>query len=161
MGPLYCPSDEKVYIDLGFYRELETKLGAPGDFAQAYVLAHEVGHHVQTLMGITQEVSQVRRGLSEADGNALSVLTELQADCFAGVWAHHADQRGLLERGHAEEAIRAAGAVGDDTLQRRQTGFIVPDGFTHGSAEQRIDWFLAGFQNGTPGARNTFEQGAG
>ncbi len=157
-GPFYCPGDGKVYIDLGFYRELERKLGAPGDFAQAYVLAHEVGHHVQTLMGVTQQVDRLRRQVARTDGNRLSVLTELQADCFAGVWAHHAEARGLLEPGDREEAIRAAGAVGDDTLQRRAQGYVVPDSFTHGSAEQRIAWFLRGFEAGRPGVCNTFEQ---
>ncbi len=158
MGPFYCPADQQVYIDLGFYRELDRKLGAPGDFAQAYVLAHEIGHHVQTLLGITREVDQLRRRVSGTDGNRISVLTELQADCFAGVWAHHADARGLLEPGDAQEAIRAAGAVGDDTLQRRSQGMVVPDSFTHGSAEQRIDWFVRGFEAGDPGVCNTFEQ---
>jgi predicted metalloprotease len=158
MGPFYCPADQQVYIDLGFYQELDRKLGAPGDFAQAYVLAHEVGHHVQTLLGITQQVDQMRRQVSRTDGNQLSVLTELQADCFAGVWAYHANARGLLEPGDAQEAIQAAGAVGDDTLQRRSQGMVVPDSFTHGSSEQRIDWFVRGFETGDPGACNTFEQ---
>jgi len=157
-GPFYCPGDGKLYIDLGFYDELERRLGAPGDFAQAYVLAHEVGHHVQTLMGVTQKVDRLRRQVSRGDGNRLSVLTELQADCFAGVWAHHAEARGLLEPGDREQAIRAAGAVGDDTLQRRAQGYVVADSFTHGSAEQRIAWFLRGFEAGRPGVCNTFER---
>jgi uncharacterized protein len=157
MGPFYCPGDRQVYIDLQFYDELARRLGAPGDFAQAYVLAHEVGHHVQTLLGITQEVTALRQRSDTVESNRLSVLVELQADCFAGVWGHHAAARDLLEPGDLDEAIRAAGAVGDDTLQRRSQGMVVPDSFTHGSAEQRIDWFRRGFDAGDPAVCNTFE----
>lgn len=157
VGPFYCPADEKVYIDLQFFRELALKLDAPGDFAKAYVLAHEVGHHAQTLMGITGQIDEYRRQVSPTDANRLSVLTELQADCFAGVWAHYANARGLLEAGDMDEAIRAAGAVGDDTLQRRAQGRVVPDSFTHGTAEQRVRWFVQGFNTGDPGACNTFD----
>ncbi len=145
MGPFYCPNDHKVYIDLAFYQDMKNKLGAPGDFAQAYVVAHEVGHHVQTLLGITQQVEQARSGASEADANALSVRTELQADCFAGIWATAADAtKHILQSGDIEEALNAASQIGDDRLQKRSQGYAVPDTFTHGTSEQRVKWFKQG-----------------
>ena len=158
MGPFYCPSDRRVYIDLAFYRLLQERFKAPGDFAQAYVIAHEVGHHVQNLLGIMDKVQASRPRLSEAQNNALSVRVELQADCFAGLWAHHAQRsRQVLEQGDIEEALRAATAIGDDTLQRRSQGTIVPESFTHGSAAQRTRWFRRGFEAGTVAACNTFD----
>ncbi len=158
MGPFYCPADEKVYIDLGFYETLKTKLGAPGDFAQAYVIAHEVGHHVQKLLGISDKVDEARRGASKAQANAMSVRLELQADCFAGVWANHAQQtKQILEPGDIEEALNAASQIGDDTLQRKAQGTIVPETFTHGSSEQRVRWFRQGFDNGAIEQCNTFQ----
>jgi predicted metalloprotease len=157
VGPFYCPADEKVYLDLEFFDELSQRFGAPGDFAQAYVIAHEVGHHVQTVLGIEEQVRQARQGMSETDSNALSVRVELQADCFSGVWANHAHQeRGLIEAGDIEEALGAASAVGDDTLQKRSTGRVVPDSFTHGSAEQRVRWFETGYRSGKIDACDTF-----
>jgi predicted metalloprotease len=156
MGPFYCPGDSKVYIDLGFYDELKQRLGAPGDFAQAYVIAHEVGHHVQHLLGITDKVDQASKGLTDSQANALSVRVELQADCFAGVWAYHAKERNIVEPGDIEEALNAAAAVGDDRLQRQSQGYIVPDSFTHGSSAQRVRWFKAGFARGDIGACDTF-----
>lgn len=157
VGPFYCPPDEKVFIDLGFFRELGTRFQAPGDFAQAYVLAHEVGHHVQNLLGISGKVRQAQSRMSRADANALSVRVELQADCFAGIWAHHADAaRGLVEVGDHEEALRAAAAVGDDALQRRATGTVRPESFTHGTAAQRARWFKRGVEAGDPSACDTF-----
>lgn len=157
VGPFYCPADQRIYIDLSFYRELRNKYGAPGDFAQAYVLAHEVGHHVQNLVGTMGEVNRVRRGGSQDQANALSVRVELQADCYAGVWAHHADRaRSILEAGDVDEAMRAASAVGDDTIQRRSRGYVVPDSFTHGSAEQRMQWFALGLETGSIERCNTF-----
>ena len=156
MGPFYCPADRKVYIDLGFFAELAGKLGAPGDFAQAYVIAHEVGHHVQTLMGTSQKVQAMRQA-NPAQANALSVRQELQADCYAGIWAHHAHAaRGILEDGDIEEGIVAAGAVGDDTLQRRTQGRVVHDSFTHGSSAQRISWFKRGWESGQMKSCDTF-----
>ena len=158
MGPFYCPGDQKVYIDLAFYDTLRTQLGAPGDFAQAYVIAHEVGHHVQNLMGITDKVDQARQRMSEAQANALSVRLELQADCLAGVWAKNADAaRGILEAGDVDEALRAAAAIGDDSLQKQAQGYAVPDSFTHGSAEQRVRWFRRGMESGQLNACNTFQ----
>jgi predicted metalloprotease len=158
MGPFYCPMDQNVYIDLGFYDMLRTRLGAPGDFAQAYVIAHEVGHHVQNMMGITEKVDGMRGRVSEAQMNALSVRVELQADCFAGVWAHHAQQaRQILEQGDIEEAMNAAAQIGDDALQRRQQGYIVPDSFTHGTSAQRQTWFRRGLQGGRVADCNTFD----
>ena len=158
MGPFYCPTDQNVYIDLGFYDMLRTRLGAPGDFAQAYVIAHEVGHHVQNMMGITERVDGMRGRVSEAQMNALSVRVELQADCFAGVWAHHAQQaRQILEQGDIEEAMNAAAQIGDDALQRRQQGYIVPDSFTHGTSAQRQTWFRRGLQGGRVADCNTFD----
>ena len=157
MGPFYCPLDQKVYIDLGFYDTLRRQLGAPGDFAQAYVIAHEVGHHVQNLMGITARMDGMRAKLSPRDYNALSVRLELQADCFAGIWAHHNQQtRAILEPGDVEEALNAAAAIGDDALQRRSQGQVVPDSFTHGSSEQRQRWFHTGLEQGSVKACDTF-----
>lgn len=158
MGPFYCPPDQKVYIDLGFYRDLSQRFGAPGDFAQAYVIAHEVGHHVQNLLGLSDQVHQARQRLSEADGNALSVKLELQADCLAGLWAHHAEQRlSFLEDGDVEEALTAAAAIGDDRLQQQAGGRVVPESFTHGSSEQRVHWFRVGLAKGSLDACDTFE----
>ncbi len=157
MGPFYCPADAKVYIDLAFFDELEHQLNAPGDFARAYVLAHEIGHHVQNLFGTLERVNRERSRLPEAAANRLSVQTELQADCFAGVWAHHADaQRQILEAGDIERGLAAASAVGDDTLQRRGGGRVVPDSFTHGSSAQRMQWFSRGWQSGRLGDCDTF-----
>jgi len=147
-GPFYCPADQKVYIDLGFFRELQN-LGASGDFAQAYVLGHEIGHHVQNLMGTTDEVTRLQNSMSKTDGNALSVALELQADCYAGVWAHHAHKQfNILEEGDIEEAINAAGSIGDDRLQRMSGRRINPDSFTHGSSVQRMEWFQRGLKSG-------------
>ena len=158
MGPFYCPADQKVYIDLDFYETMRTRLGAPGDFAQAYVIAHEVGHHVQNLMGVTDKVDSMRGRVSEAQQNALSVRLELQADCLAGVWAHHADaQRQILEQGDVEEALNAASQIGDDALQRKSQGTIVPESFTHGTSAQRVAWFKRGLQTGSVQQCNTFE----
>jgi uncharacterized protein len=158
MGPFYCPADRRVYIDLAFYRLLQERFKAPGDFAQAYVIAHEVGHHVQNLLGIMDKVQASRPRLNEAQNNALSVRVELQADCFAGLWAHHAQRsRQVLEQGDIEEALRAATAIGDDTLQRKTQGTIVPESFTHGSAAQRTRWFRRGFEAGNVAACNTFD----
>ena len=158
MGPFYCPSDEKVYIDLRFYEVMKTRLGAPGDFAQAYVIAHEVGHHVQKLMGITDKVESARGRMSQAQGNAVSVRLELQADCFAGIWAHDAQQaRQVLEQGDVEEALNAASQIGDDTLQKRSQGTIVPESFTHGTSAQRISWFKRGLQSGSVSQCDTFQ----
>ena len=147
MGPFYCPLDQKVYIDLSFYQDMKSRLGAPGDFAQAYVIAHEIGHHVQNLFGIADKVSQARTRSSEAEANQLSVRMELQADCFAGIWAKEADAtKKILEQGDIEEGLNAAAAIGDDRLQKRSTGYVVPDSFTHGSSAQRVRWFKKGFQ---------------
>lgn len=158
MGPFYCPADQKVYIDLSFYDDLKQRHGAPGDFAQAYVIAHEIGHHVQTLLGISEKVQRARRRAGEAEANRLSVRQELQADCFAGLWAHHADRaRQILEQGDVEEALNAASAIGDDRLQRQSQGYVVPDAFTHGSSKQRVRWFKRGLQSGTLRDCNTFE----
>ncbi|MGB2693170.1 MAG: neutral zinc metallopeptidase [Thermodesulfobacteriota bacterium] len=158
MGPFYCPRDQKVYIDLSFYRDLQYKLGAPGDFAQAYVVAHEVGHHVQNLFGISEQVFDARKRLSQAEGNRLSVMQELQADCFAGVWAHNADKaRDILEEGDIEEGLNAASSIGDDRLQKQSQGHITPDSFTHGSSEQRVRWFKTGLKSGDVSSCNTFE----
>lgn len=157
MGPFYCPGDHKVYIDLSFYDQLKNQLGAPGDFAQAYVIAHEVGHHVQNLLGISGQVDQMRSRVSKAEYNKLSVKLELQADCFAGVWAHHADnQRKILEQGDVEEAMNAAAKIGDDALQKAQTGQVVPDSFTHGTSAQRQRWFKTGLQSGSVQSCDTF-----
>ena len=158
MGPFYCPGDNKLYIDLGFYQEMKTKLGAPGDFAQAYVIAHEVGHHVQNLLGISGKVRQAQENKSTAEANALSVKLELQADCFAGMWGHFADrERNILQVGDIDEALNAAAAIGDDSLQEKSTGTIRPERFTHGTSKQRADWFNRGFQTGDINACNTFK----
>ncbi|KNZ31955.1 MAG: metalloprotease [Methylibium sp. NZG] len=158
MGPFYCPGDEKVYIDLSFYETMRTRMGAPGDFAQAYVIAHEVGHHVQHLMGITAKVDGMRGRVSEAQQNGLSVRLELQADCFAGVWAHHAQSaRQILEQGDVEEAMNAAAQIGDDNLQRKSQGQVIPESFTHGTSAQRVRWFKTGLQTGSVAQCNTFE----
>ena len=157
MGPFYCPGDRQVYIDLSFFDELARRFGAPGDFAQAYVLAHEVGHHVQTLVGTSDQVRKAQAGASTTEANRLSVLLELQADCYAGLWAHHAQRtKQILEPGDIEEGLRAATAIGDDTLQKQATGRVVPESFTHGSSAQRVQWFTTGFEQGTMEACNTF-----
>ncbi len=157
MGPFYCPADQKAYIDLSFYQDLRDRFQAPGDFAQAYVLTHEIGHHVQNLLGISGKVEQARQQASEAEGNALSVRLELQADCLAGIWAHHADRtRQILETGDIEEALTAASAIGDDRLQQQSRGYVTPDSFTHGSAEQRVRWFKRGLASGQLEACDTF-----
>jgi len=154
-GPFYCPADEKVYIDLGFYDELKQRFGAPGEFAQAYVLAHEVGHHVQKLTGVERQVRQLQQS-SPQSGNRLSVMMELQADCLAGVWAHSTQQRGLLESGDVESALGAAAAVGDDHIQKMRRGQVQPETFTHGSSEQRMHWFTQGLNSGSIAGCNTF-----
>lgn len=163
-GPFYCPGDHKVYLDLGFFDELDRRFGAPGDFAQAYVLAHEIGHHVQTLLGTEGQMRQMQRS-NPGSANALSVRLELQADCYAGVWGHEASQSGRavaggveLDPGDMEEALRAAGAIGDDRLQKLGTGRVMPEKFTHGSSEQRVTWFKRGFDSGDPRACDTFQQ---
>jgi predicted metalloprotease len=158
MGPFYCPADQKVYIDLSFYQDLKNKMNAPGDFAQAYVISHEVGHHVQNLLGISDKVQAARGQLSEQANNQLSVRLELQADCLAGIWAHHADRvRQLVEPGDIDEALNAASQIGDDRLQKRAGGYVTPDSFTHGSSEQRVRWFRQGFNSGEWEDCNTFE----
>jgi predicted metalloprotease len=160
VGPFYCPGDHKVYLDLSFFDELARRFEAPGDFAGAYVVAHEVGHHVQNILGIMDQVDRARRSLSDVEGNALSVRVELQADCFAGVWANTADRaRNILEAGDVEEGLAAAAAVGDDRLQRQGQGYVVPDSFTHGSSEQRTRWFQRGFASGEIDDCNTFNAG--
>jgi len=157
MGPFYCPGDEKVYIDLDFYRELRNRFRAPGDFAQAYVVAHEVGHHVQKLLGIADKVEAARRRVSTKEGNALQVRMELQADCLAGVWAHQMQaDKGLIEPGDIDEALGAASAIGDDRIQKQTQGYVVPDSFTHGSSTQRVRWFRRGYENGTLQVCDTF-----
>jgi predicted metalloprotease len=158
VGPFYCPLDQKVYIDLSFYSDLKNRFGAPGDFAQAYVIAHEVGHHVQNLLGIAEKVNSLRSRASESESNLLSVMMELQADCLAGVWAHHADRaRQILEAGDIEEALNAASMIGDDRMQRRSRGYVAPDSFTHGSSTQRVRWFKRGLESGSLGQCNTFQ----
>lgn len=157
-GPFYCPGDQKVYIDLSFYRLMQQRFGVSGDFAQAYVIAHEVGHHVQNLMGIMQKVDAARQRDTPAQANALSVRVELQADCFAGVWAFHANQaRSILEAGDVDQALNAATAIGDDALQKQAQGYVVPDSFTHGTSAQRVRWFKRGIDSGQVSACNTFE----
>lgn len=156
-GPFYCPADEKIYMDLGFFEELRTRFGAEGgDFAIAYVIAHEVGHHVQTLLGTSQKVSRLQQGKSQADANELSVALELQADFYAGVWARYNQQ--YLEEGDIQEALSAASAVGDDAIQRKTSGRVIPDSFTHGTSEQRMKWFMKGYRTGDPQQGNTFEE---
>ena len=157
MGPFYCPGDQKVYIDLAFYQTLRDQLGSPGDFAQAYVIAHEVGHHVQNLLGITDKVDAQRGRISEVRMNALSVRVELQADCLAGVWAHDAQRRQVVEQGDIEEALNAAAHIGDDALQRQSSGTVRPESFTHGSSAQRVSWFKRGLAQGRMADCNTFE----
>ena len=158
VGPFYCPADQKVYIDLSFYSDLKSRFGAPGDFAQAYVISHEVGHHVQNLLGIAEKVHSLRGRVSEKEANKLSVMMELQADCLSGVWAHHADKaRKILEQGDVEEALNAASAIGDDRLQRKARGYVTPDSFTHGSSAQRMHWFKRGLETGSIGQCNTFQ----
>jgi predicted metalloprotease len=158
MGPFYCPGDKKVYLDLGFFDTMRSRLGAPGQFAQAYVIAHEVGHHVQDLMGITAKVDAMRGRTSEAQQNALSVRVELQADCFAGIWAHDSQQsKQWLEAGDIESALNAATQIGDDTLQRKSQGQIVPESFTHGTSAQRVSWFKRGYTSGSVKECNAFE----
>lgn len=158
MGPFYCPGDRKLYLDMRFFNDLAQRHDAPGDFAQAYVVAHEIGHHVQTLLGVSEKVHAARSRASEAEGNAMQVRMELQADCFAGVWAHHANkQRQILEPGDTEEALAAAAGVGDDRLQKQARGYVVPESFTHGSSEQRMRWFNRGMQDGDPGRCDTFK----
>lgn len=156
MGPFYCPGDRKVYLDLSFFRDLDERFGAPGDFAQAYVIAHEVGHHIQTLTGLSARVSQERQRVGDAASNALSVRQELQADCYAGVWGSHAAGRDLLEPGDAEEGLAAAAAIGDDRLQRQGQGRVVPESFTHGSSDQRVAWLRRGMETGSMDACDTF-----
>ncbi|MDN0124246.1 neutral zinc metallopeptidase [Yersinia aleksiciae] len=156
MGPFYCPADSTVYIDLSFYEEMKNKLGADGDFAQAYVIAHEVGHHVQHLMGIDSKVRQQQQGSTQAEANRLSVKMELQADCFAGVWGKAMDEQQVLEVGDLQEALNAAQAIGDDRLQQQSQGRVVPDSFTHGTSQQRYTWFKRGFDSGDPNSCNTF-----
>lgn len=160
VGPFYCPGDSKVYLDLSFFDELDRRFGAPGDFAQAYVIAHEVGHHVQNLLGISDKVHRMKSELSEREYNAMSVRMELQADFFAGVWAHHANkQKRILEPGDVEEGMRAANAIGDDTLQKQGRGHVAPDSFTHGSSAQRIKWFRKGLETGDLSQGDTFAVG--
>jgi predicted metalloprotease len=157
MGPFYCPADRNVYLDLSFFRELDERFGAPGDFAQAYVVAHEVGHHIQALTGLSDRVAQARQQGGRAESNALSVRQELQADCYAGVWGHYAAKDGLLETGDAEEGLRAAAAIGDDRLQQQTRGRVAPESFTHGSSEQRVSWLRRGLESGKLESCNTFQ----
>lgn len=155
-GPFYCPGDSKLYIDLTFFEQLARRFGASGDFAQAYVIAHEVGHHVQNVIGVLPKFNQMRRTMSRVEANAMSVRVELQADCFAGVWGYYTEQKGLLEEGDVEEALNAATQIGDDTIQRRTQGYIVPESFNHGTSEQRRRWFYRGFESGKLEACDTF-----
>ena len=158
MGPFYCPGDQKLYLDMSFFNDLAKRHDAPGDFAQAYVVAHEVGHHVQTLLGVSKQVNTARQRAGEAEGNALQVRMELQADCFAGVWTHHANKaRKILEPGDVEEALAAAAGVGDDRLQKQARGYVVPESFTHGSSKQRMNWFNRGMESGDPVQCDTFK----
>ena len=158
VGPFYCPGDHKVYLDLTFFNEMAQSLGAPGDFAQAYVIAHEVGHHVQNLTGVAGKITRLQRQASEKDANALSVRIELQADCFAGVWGHHANhKRNLIEPGDFEEGLKAAAAIGDDRLQKMGQGYVQPESWTHGSSDQRMTWLRRGLESGDPSVCNTFE----
>jgi predicted metalloprotease len=158
MGPFYCPGDRQVYLDTSFFDELDQRFGAPGDFAQAYVIAHEIGHHVQNLLGLSDRVQGARQRVSREEGNALSVRMELQADCYAGVWGHYAAQHDLLEPGDAEEGLRAAAAIGDDRLQQQGQGRVVPESFTHGSSEQRMSWLRRGLQSGQIDSCDTFRE---
>ncbi len=156
VGPFYCPGDQKIYLDLGFFDQLASQFGASGDFAQAYVIAHEVGHHVQDLMGTLGKIDAKEASLNQADRNKLSVRIELQADCYAGIWAHFTDQKGLLENGDIEEALNAAQKIGDDTLEKESQGYVVPDSFTHGTSAQRVKWLKRGMQNGRMDDCDTF-----
>ncbi len=156
VGPFYCSADNRVYIDLSFYDELRSRFGAPGDFAQAYVIAHEVGHHVQHLLGISDRVHQIQQRVSKKEANRLSVMLELQADFLAGVWAHYAQQRNILEPGDLEEGLRAASAIGDDKLQKQAQGYVVPESFTHGTSAQRMKWFKRGYETGNMNKGDTF-----
>jgi predicted metalloprotease len=161
VGPFYCPADERVYIDLAFYEELARRFKAPGEFAQAYVIAHEIGHHVQNLLGTSEKVSRLQRQVDKTDANKLSVMLELQADYYAGVWAHHAERKKhILEEGDIESGLNAASKIGDDALQKQAQGYAVPDSFTHGSSAQRVKWFRKGLVSGDIGGGNTFEAGA-
>lgn len=155
-GPFYCPNDRKVYLDMNFFRQLSQQFGASGDFARAYVVAHEVGHHVQNLIGVLPKFNQMRQSMDEVDANHMSMQVELQADCFAGVWGHYTDQKGILEQGDAEEALNAAKQIGDDTLQKRTQGYVVPESFNHGTSAQRQKWFAAGFRSGKLSDCDTF-----
>jgi predicted metalloprotease len=156
VGPFYCPGDDKVYLDLSFFKEMAERLGAPGEFAQAYVIAHEIGHHVQNLLGIAEKVTRTQQRVSAPERNALSVRMELQADCFAGVWGYHAKQRNLIEPGDFEAGLRAAAAIGDDRLQKMAQGHMQPESWTHGSSEQRTTWLRRGLQSGDPKTCDTF-----
>lgn len=156
MGPFYCPADNKVYIDLSFYNDMKTKLGAGGEFAQGYVVAHEIGHHVQHLLGIERQVRKLQQGVSTKEANKLSVKLELQADCFAGVWGHNMDKEGILDDGDLQSALNAAQAIGDDRLQQQSQGRVIPDSFTHGTSQQRYFWFKKGFETGDINSCNTF-----
>lgn len=160
VGPFYCPADSKVYLDLSFFRELDQRFAAPGDFAQAYVVAHEIGHHVQNLIGVSSRVDEMRSRMSETQANALSVRQELQADCFAGVWGHHANRKQLLEGGDVEEGLEAAAAIGDDRLQKQAQGYVAPESFTHGSSAQRVEWFRKGLSSGRIQDCDTFGAGS-
>lgn len=157
VGPFYCPPDAKVYLDMSFFKELSQRYSASSDFARAYVIAHEVGHHIQNLQGTSDYVQQQRQRVGKAEANALSVRLELQADCYAGVWGHYAERQNLLEPGDLEGALTAASAIGDDNLQRRSQGYVVPESFTHGSSEQRVRWFRKGMETGRPNACDTFQ----
>jgi predicted metalloprotease len=161
VGPFYCPGDSQVYIDLAFFDQLSQRFGAPGDFAQAYVIAHEIGHHVQNQLGLSGQVQRARQNASEREGNALSVALELQADCFAGVWGYHANDAGLLEPGDVEEGLGAASAIGDDTLQKQAQGYTVPETWTHGSSAKRVEWLRRGLASGDPNECDTFASGGG
>ena len=157
VGPFYCPPDQKVYLDLSFFHELDQRFGAPGDFAQAYVIAHEVGHHVQNLLGISAQIDRARRSADEAEANALSVLQELQADCFAGVWGYHAGRKDMLNASDVDDGLRAAQAIGDDLIQKRSQGYVNPESFTHGTSEQRAQWLRRGLETGDINACNTLK----
>jgi predicted metalloprotease len=161
MGPFYCPDDQTVYIDLSFYKDMQAKMGGGGDFAEGYVLSHEVGHHIQHLLGIDQQVMRLRERASPAESNRLSVMMELQADCYAGIWGKAMERQGILEEGDLEQALRTAESIGDDRLQRQSMGRVVPDSFTHGTSQQRYYWFKRGFDSGNPGQCNTFASAAG
>ncbi len=158
-GPFYCPADKKVYIDLAFYDQLKRSFGAPGDFAQAYVIAHEIGHHVQNLTGVLPKFNAARRSMGKQQENAMSIRVELQADCYAGVWANSTAQKGLLEQGDLEEALNAALKIGDDAIQKRTQGYVVPESFNHGTSKQRAEWFVRGLKSGDPGDCDTFNAG--